>query len=167
MLHDSRVVTTNPSSPSKKPLSPPPALHSTSGFFHDGGLGAAKLWFYSWTFCLSTVTIVSGCLAERTSLVAYPVFTVLMASWVHPVVVHWAWSRDSWLLGISSECRFLDFAGGTVVHICGAWGLGREERGGEWGRDWGECTAAPACFVFVESGLEVGSGNQRVATGDG
>ncbi|PNW75546.1 hypothetical protein CHLRE_12g531000v5 [Chlamydomonas reinhardtii] len=91
----------------------------TSGFFHDGGLGAAKLWFYSWTFCLSTVTIVSGCLAERTSLVAYPVFTVLMASWVHPVVVHWAWSRDSWLLGISSECRFLDFAGGTVVHICG------------------------------------------------
>lgn len=32
-----------------------------------------KPWFYSYTFAISTVTIVSGCLAERTNLVAYPV----------------------------------------------------------------------------------------------
>ncbi|GIL84317.1 hypothetical protein Vretimale_15936 [Volvox reticuliferus] len=91
----------------------------TSGFFHDGSLGVVKIWFYSWNFCLATVAIVSGCLAERTSLVAYPLLTLVMASWVHPVASHWAWQRDSWLLGLSDECRFLDFAGGAAVHVCG------------------------------------------------
>ncbi|KAG2496659.1 hypothetical protein HYH03_005479 [Edaphochlamys debaryana] len=90
-----------------------------SGFFYEGGLGPAKLWFYSWTFCLSTVTIVSGCLAERTALLVYPIFTVAMAAWVHPVVVHWTWTPGSWLLSLSDECHFLDFAGGAAVHMCG------------------------------------------------
>ncbi|GFR44048.1 hypothetical protein Agub_g5208 [Astrephomene gubernaculifera] len=94
----------------------------TSGFFHDGGINVStRNWFYSWTFCLSTVTIVSGCLAERTALVSYPAVTLLMAAWLHPVAAHWAWHRNSWLTGLGSGegCRFLDFAGGTAVHVCG------------------------------------------------
>ncbi|GLC55549.1 hypothetical protein PLESTB_000999400 [Pleodorina starrii] len=42
-----------------------------------------------------------------------------MACWVHPVAAHWAWQHDSWLLSVSRECRFLDFAGGAAVHMCG------------------------------------------------
>jgi hypothetical protein len=37
---------------------------------------ACMQWFFSWTFAVSTVTIVSGCLAERTSLITYPIITV-------------------------------------------------------------------------------------------
>ncbi len=57
---------------------------------------------------------------------AYPIFTLLMAAWVHPVAVHWVWTKGSWLLSINDECRFLDFAGGTVVHICGERGASQE-----------------------------------------
>jgi hypothetical protein len=45
-----------------------------SGFFlEDSGVDADRPWFFSWTFCVACVTIVSGCLAERTRFAAYPV----------------------------------------------------------------------------------------------
>jgi len=88
-----------------------------SGFFSES-ISELDPWFFTFTFALATVTIVSGCLAERTNLVVYPIYTILMSIWVHPVAVHWAWSPTSWLQGVS-DCKFLDFAGGTVVHVVG------------------------------------------------
>ncbi|KXZ50943.1 hypothetical protein GPECTOR_14g19 [Gonium pectorale] len=91
-----------------------------SHFFSDGETFGSKPWFFTWTFCLSSVTIASGCLAERTHLFVYPVYTAVLSIAVHPVIAHWAWSPDSWLSNkTGSPCRFLDFAGGTVVHIVG------------------------------------------------
>lgn len=46
-------------------------------------------WFFSATFAMATVTIVSGCLAERTRLVAYPVFTMVLSLVVVPILTHW------------------------------------------------------------------------------
>ena len=60
----------------------------------------------------------SGCLAERTNLIVYPILTVVMSMWIHPVCAFWAWNATSWLQSVS-HCQFLDFAGGTVVHIVG------------------------------------------------
>ncbi|GBF97250.1 ammonium transporter [Raphidocelis subcapitata] len=90
----------------------------TSFFFFEAEGQATRPWFFSWTFCVAACTIVSGCLAERTRLVVYPAFTVAIAAFVHPVLVHWLWAADSWLARLS-ECRPLDFAGGTVVHMIG------------------------------------------------
>lgn len=43
---------------------------------HPGGTGLPKPWFFTFTFALSCITIASGCLAERTQLLAYPTYTV-------------------------------------------------------------------------------------------
>ncbi|KAI8471943.1 MAG: putative ammonium transporter [Monoraphidium minutum] len=87
-------------------------------FFFEAEGQASRPWFFSWTFCVAACTIVSGCLAERTRLVVYPAFTCAIAAFVHPLLVHWLWSPDSWFARVS-PCRPLDFAGGTVVHMIG------------------------------------------------
>lgn len=115
-----------------------------SNFFTSASPSSSgrKPWFFTWTFALSTVTITSGCLAERTHLFAYPVYTTVTTMMVHPVVVHWVWNPHSWLQSkVGSGCQFLDFAGGSAVHLVGglmglvgAWRvgprLGRFEDGG-------------------------------------
>lgn len=91
-----------------------------SNFAIDGNTETPKgSWFFSFTFALVCVTIVSGSLAERTHLMAYPAITVVIVTFVHPATVHWAWHSDTWL-GKVSDCGFLDFAGGTTVHVVGA-----------------------------------------------
>jgi hypothetical protein len=75
----------------------PPSLYprSTSHFFYEGGSlpdKSIRPWFFSWTFCIATCTIISGCLAERTALTAYPAATLLIAALVHPLLVHWIWN---------------------------------------------------------------------------
>lgn len=95
-------------------------LLGISNFFTDGETLRTKPWFFTWTFALSCVTIASGCLAERTHLFVYPVYTAVLSLLVHPVVAHWVWNPESWLNAkAGTTCRFLDFAGGTVVHIVG------------------------------------------------
>lgn len=87
----------------------------TSGFL---GNGEGRGWFFTFGFALATVSIISGCLAERTNLIAYPILTIVTSCWIHPVVAHWAWVSSSWLQSVS-DCDFLDFAGGAVVHATG------------------------------------------------
>eukprot|EP00877_Chromochloris_zofingiensis_P005647 jgi/Chrzof1/15083/Cz09g26170.t1 len=90
-----------------------------TGFFFEGDyITATRPWFFSWTFAVACCTIVSGCLAERTRLIAYPVYTVVISVIVHPIMVHWVWASDSWMASVS-YCQVLDFAGGTVVHFIG------------------------------------------------
>lgn len=100
------------------PPPPNPPARSHTHFFFEAEGEATRPWFFSWTFCVAACTIVSGCLAERTRLLVYPAFTVVIAALVHPLLVHWVWSHDSWIAGVSA-CRPLDFAGGTVVHMIG------------------------------------------------
>lgn len=70
-------------------------LCRTSQFFYEGENlydKAIRPWFFSWTFCIAACTIISGCLAERTALVAYPAATLVIAAVVHPLLVHWIWN---------------------------------------------------------------------------
>lgn len=91
-----------------------------TGFFYEGTLAGPQQrpWFLSFTFAVACCVIVSGCLAERTRLLVYPLYTVLIAALVHPLIVHWVWVDSSWLNTLSS-CRALDFAGGLAVHALG------------------------------------------------
>jgi hypothetical protein len=54
-------------------------------------------WFYQWTFSATATTIISGCMAGRTRLATYIVYSVVMTGFVYPVVVHWTWSSNPWL----------------------------------------------------------------------
>jgi hypothetical protein len=104
-------------SPPSSLTQPPTPWRRRNGFFFNNQ-PTSHPWFFSFTFCLTCMTIVSGCLAERTKLVVYPIYTIIICSFVHPLAVHWTWHSDGWLQTIS-KCHFLDFAGGTVVHLIG------------------------------------------------
>lgn len=95
-------------------------IYRYSGFFYEGDVsgGQQRPWFLSFTFAVACCVIVSGCLAERTRLLVYPVYTVVVTAVVHPILVHWIWVDNSWVNSIS-QCRVLDFAGGLAVHALG------------------------------------------------
>lgn len=81
-------------------------------------------WFYQWTFAATTTTIISGCMAGRTKLQTYIVYSIIMTGFVYPVVVHWTWSSDAWLWSGDVDddadlVGYRDFAGSGIVHICG------------------------------------------------
>lgn len=93
----------------------------------DGGLVWAN-WFFQYVFAATSATIVSGAVAERTTVSAYLVYTCLLTSLIYPIVVHWIWSSDGWLSAFNENAPFkvIDFAGSGVVHmtggVAGLWG---------------------------------------------
>jgi len=95
----------------------------------DGVSGTFSQWFFSYTFCGTATTIASGCMAERTQLLGYLLFTFWTSMITYPLVVHWTWDPDGWLGAynpdpIISTFGCLDFAGGLTVHVIGDFGFG-------------------------------------------
>lgn len=81
-------------------------------------------WFFQYAFAATTVTIVSGAVAERTKFEAYLLYAFSLTSWVYPVIVHWVWDPTGWLSAFNEADLFndsgmVDFAGCGVVHMTG------------------------------------------------
>lgn len=68
-------------------------------------------------FAGTIATIVSGAVAERMQFSGYLWVALICATFIYPVVGHWAWNAEGWLASMG----FVDFAGSTVVHSVGAW----------------------------------------------
>ena len=94
----------------------------SSGFFNPTGLklqafkdlSPTVYLFFQTVFCATAATIVSGAMAERTKFSMYFIYSMLISAIVYPIEGHWSWG-GGWL----SEMGFHDFAGSTVVHLCG------------------------------------------------
>ncbi|MEL6309482.1 MAG: ammonium transporter, partial [Chloroflexota bacterium] len=90
-------------------------------FTNDSAL--LTLFIFQVMFCGTTVTILSGAIAERTRFDVYLIITILISSLVYPVFGQWVWAQTAegvnagWL----AQLGFYDFAGGTVVHSVGGW----------------------------------------------
>ncbi len=74
-------------------------------------------------FCGTAATIVSGAIAERMTLSAYVLGSIVLSTLIYPVFVHWVWGTA---LGPNSgaflaNLGFVDLAGSTVVHATGGW----------------------------------------------
>ena len=65
-------------------------------------------------FCVTTVSIVSGTLAERIKLWPFFLFAAILAGVIYPIVMGWQWG-GGWL----AKAGFSDFAGSTLVHSTG------------------------------------------------
>lgn len=87
-------------------------------------------------FAIITCALITGAFAERMRFKAFITFMVVWFTVVYCPVAHWVWGVGGWLRNLGA----LDFAGGTVVHICSGFsalccaivlgkrkGLGRDE----------------------------------------
>lgn len=64
-------------------------------------------------FAVITVALWTGGIVERTKFSAFLVLAILWFTFVYCPVAHWVWGHGGWL----AKLGFLDFAGGSVVHI--------------------------------------------------
>lgn len=78
------------------------------------GLPDAQFMLFQLTFALITAALVLGAVAERTKLKALVIFIVIWSIVVYAPIAHWVWG-GGWF---EEYFVSLDFAGGTVVHIC-------------------------------------------------
>ncbi len=112
------------------------SIAGTDGFFLgfgdelEGGLtadlygnvvggDATAFFFFQFVFCAVSLAIVWGTTLERIKFIAYPIYAVVFAAVIYPLVAHWIFG-GGWLSSIGDGVQ--DFAGSTVVHLTGATG---------------------------------------------
>jgi len=80
----------------------------------DTGYSDGSDWYFQMVFCATTVSIVSGAMAERIKLWPFFTFAAILSGIIYPIVMGWQWG-GGWL----AEIGFSDFAGSTLVHSTG------------------------------------------------
>ena len=80
----------------------------------DTGYADGSDWYFQMVFCATTVSIVSGTLAERIKLWPFFLFAAILSGIIYPIVMGWQWG-GGWL----AKAGFSDFAGSTLVHSTG------------------------------------------------
>lgn len=97
--------------------------------------GKTPNWTYGFlifqtVFAATAATIVSGAMAERTKFSAYLVYSFVISLVIYPISGGWAWGslwngagflemKDNSPLKAMGLPAFIDFAGSSVVHLCG------------------------------------------------
>ena len=80
----------------------------------ETGYSDGSDWYFQMVFCATTVSIVSGTLAERIKLWPFFLFAAILSGIIYPIVMGWQWG-GGWL----ASAGFADFAGSTLVHSTG------------------------------------------------
>ena len=80
----------------------------------ETGYSDGSDWYFQMVFCATTVSIVSGTLAERIKLWPFFLFAAVLSGILYPIVMGWQWG-GGWL----AVSGFSDFAGSTLVHSTG------------------------------------------------
>jgi len=100
-----------------------------------GGTDGWEGWFFQWAFTGACATIVAGSVAERTKLEAYFIYSLVLTTFIYPIVVHWGWG-SGWLSAWGAypdengtprpifkkddtSNGMIDFAGSGIVHMVG------------------------------------------------
>ena len=78
-----------------------------------GTIPESSFAIFQLTFAIITPALIVGGFAERMRFVSVLAFTALWSIIVYAPITHWVWAEGGWLF----ELGFLDFAGGSVVHM--------------------------------------------------
>lgn len=82
----------------------------------SAGSASAASWFFQMVFVATTISIVSGAVAERMKIEPFLLFAVVLTGLIYPIAGSWKWG-EGWL----HLMGFQDFAGSTIVHSVGGW----------------------------------------------
>ena len=91
------------------------------------GIPLLAHWIFQFAFADTTSTITSGAMIGRTSFRGDILYSIGVTGFIYPIIGHWAWGPDGFLVTMGSAGNFLpfvgtgfrDFAGSTVVHTIG------------------------------------------------
>ncbi len=87
-------------------------LNGVSADSLSGDIPETVFFMFQMTFAIITPALIVGAFAERMKFSAVLWFTAIWMALVYAPVCHWVWG-GGWL----ADMGFLDFAGGSVVHI--------------------------------------------------
>lgn len=89
-----------------------------AGFDGDAVYSGASDFFFQVVFVATSMSIVSGAVAERMKLWAFLAFAVVMTGVIYPIEGGWTWGgNDVPFIGALS---YSDYAGSGIVHLAGA-----------------------------------------------
>jgi Amt family ammonium transporter len=100
----------------------PGATSLTDAFIHFSDPSVLAKWLFGAVFAMTAATIVSGAVVGRIKFLTYIIFGTAMVAVIYPVVEGIAWHgllTTNGYLGQMVGTGYLDFAGGTVVHMTG------------------------------------------------
>src|ERR1700704_6712218 len=103
------------------------ALQNTPATYETTGVAFLAFWLFQFAFADTCSTITSGAMIGRTGFVGDLIYSFAVSGFIYPIVGHWAWGPDGFLVTMGSAGNFLpslgmnfhDFAGSTVVHTIG------------------------------------------------
>lgn len=102
-------------------------LNGAPATYEGSGVAFLAFWLFQFAFADTCSTITSGAMIGRTGFVGDLLYSFAVSGFIYPIIGHWAWGPDGFLVTMGSAGNFLpwvgtnfhDFAGSTVVHTIG------------------------------------------------
>jgi len=91
------------------------AQQDAEGWYDGSYYSGRSDFFFQVVFVATSMSIVSGAIAERMKLWPFLMFAVVMCGFIYPIQGYWKWGG-----GFLDAMGFQDFAGSGVVHLAGA-----------------------------------------------
>jgi len=92
------------------------------GSFGADGMSKWAAFLFQMAFVGKVINIMSGGVSERAKIIPLAIFAIIMAGFIYPTVVNWAWGANM-LDGTMLDLNMYDLAGSTVIHSTGGWAL--------------------------------------------
>ncbi len=97
------------------------AKSAENGFHGSATYSLASDFFFQVVFVATSMSIVSGVVAERMKLWTFFAFAIVMTGLIYPIEGSWVWGTQGMFgINLSENFNFSDFAGSGVVHMAGA-----------------------------------------------
>lgn len=102
-------------------------LQGAPATYESSGVAFLAFWLFQFAFADTCSTITSGAMIGRTGFIGDLLYSFGVSGFIYPIIGHWAWGPDGFLVTMGSKdgilpflgTGFHDFAGSTVVHTIG------------------------------------------------